>query len=188
MVRPRAHAPEHFGCQHNFRPSSAALREPSSDNLFCPSLPQLPTIHIGCIKEINAEFQRSIHDRETLRLAGLWTEIHCAQAEWADFYAGSAEMDVFHRRGSNISVYAKRNIGPKQSELGRLRWLRPFSSDRMVRWRCLLSYISVPLPGLTKGGKGKCIGWTIRKVVLNRTASVSTQGIPTRVSRCSGRW
>src|SRR5215208_551856 len=153
MVRPRAHAPEHFRCQHNFRPSSAAQREPSSDNLFCPSLSQLPTIHIGCIKEINAEFQRSIHDRETLRLAGLWTEIHCAQAEWADFYAGSAEMDVFHRRGSNISVYAKRNIGPKQSELGRLRWLRPFSSDRMGRWRCLLSYISVPLPGLTKGGK-----------------------------------
>jgi len=56
----------------------AALLKPTPNNGFCDPLACFAAVYIGCIEEINAWFQGTIHNGETVCFAGLGAKIHCA--------------------------------------------------------------------------------------------------------------
>jgi hypothetical protein len=97
MIRPVAHAPVDFRGEDDLASPAAALREPTADDLFRPSLAELPSIHVRRIEKIQPGVERPVHDRETVGLVGLRTEIHRAQAQAADLDPRSTELHILHR-------------------------------------------------------------------------------------------
>ena len=81
LVRPVAHAPVHLRGDDHFLAPPAALGKPASDNLLGDAFADLPAVDIGGIEEINAQFERLIHDGEGIFLFRLWAEVHRPQAQ-----------------------------------------------------------------------------------------------------------
>ena len=73
-----------------------ALREPSADDLFRHPFAELPTVDIGRIEEVDTEIECAVHDLIAVGFGGLRAEVHGAEAEPADFQAGTPEMGVVH--------------------------------------------------------------------------------------------
>src|SRR5215510_4949672 len=86
LIRPVAHTAVHFRRQHDLVTTTTALGKPTTEDLFGPPLTDLPAIDIRRIKEVDTEFERAIHDRETVRFTRFRTEVHRAEAEPADFH------------------------------------------------------------------------------------------------------
>jgi hypothetical protein len=97
-----AHAPEHFGSQHDLFAPTATLGQPAPDNLFGNAFTEFPTVNIRRVEKVNAQFQRSIHDGKAVGLGGLRAEVHRAQRQAADFKAGTAKMGIFDSHDNKI--------------------------------------------------------------------------------------
>ncbi len=84
-------------CEHNRVAAAAALRQPAPDNLLGEPLLYRPAVDVSRVEEIDAEFQRPVHDRETVLFRGMPAKIHRSKTDIADQYAVLAQPSVFHR-------------------------------------------------------------------------------------------
>lgn len=74
----------HFCGQNGGVPAFPIERKPAANDLFCMTMLYPATVDIGCIKEIDAEFERTIHDLVALFFAGVPAEVHGTQTQVAD--------------------------------------------------------------------------------------------------------
>jgi len=78
--------------------ADAVLCEPTADDLLGDATTGLPAVDVGGVEEVEAELERSVHDREALALSRLWTEVHRAEAEAAHLESRAPELHVLHDR------------------------------------------------------------------------------------------
>src|SRR5690606_34925296 len=79
--------------EHDALPAVAGgLGEPAADDLLGASGVAGPAVDVGGVEEVDAQFQRAVHDGEAVGLAGLGAEVHGAQADRADEHAAAAEV------------------------------------------------------------------------------------------------
>src|SRR5690606_34478266 len=101
-----AHLAVDLGGEDDLLAPAAALREPAPDDLL--SMAEIAllaplTVAVGRVKEVDAEVERLVHDGEAVRLRGLRTEVHRAQAQRADLQAGASKVDVVHAFSSSCA-------------------------------------------------------------------------------------
>src|SRR4029079_16611797 len=95
-IRPIPHAPVHLGRKHDLFPSTATLCKPTAENLFGPSLSELPPVDVRRVKKVHSQLQRTVHDRHAARFGGLRSKIHGAETEPAHLDARAPELYVLH--------------------------------------------------------------------------------------------
>src|SRR6188508_1760303 len=95
-IRPIPHAPVHLGRKHDLFPSTAALRKPTAENLFGPSLSELPPVDVRRVEKVHSQLQRTVHDRHAVRFGGLRPKIHGAETEPAHLDARAPQLYVLH--------------------------------------------------------------------------------------------
>src|SRR5262249_1388241 len=88
VVRSLAHAALDLGRQDDLLAPPAALLEPATDDLLGHALTRLPAVDVRGVEEVEAQLERMVHDGEAVRLAGVRTEVHGAEAERAHPNAG----------------------------------------------------------------------------------------------------
>jgi hypothetical protein len=81
------HATEDFGRQYDLLASSPTLREVAAQDLLGDTLTRLPTIDIGGVPKVDAQFQGVVHDLVAVFLGRLRAEVHRPQTEATDFQA-----------------------------------------------------------------------------------------------------
>ena len=96
VVGPVRHGAEHLRGQHHLFPSAAALGQPTSHNLLCGARTLVAPVPVGGVKEVDAQFQRLVHDGPRIRLGGLRPKVHGAEAQLADLQSGTAKTSVAH--------------------------------------------------------------------------------------------
>ncbi len=87
LIRPLTYPTEDLRRQNDLFTTPAALREPTAHDLLGPALSHLPAIDVCRIEKIDSQFQRPIHNGETVRLARLRPEVHGAETESADLHS-----------------------------------------------------------------------------------------------------
>ena len=93
----------------------AAFSEPTADDFLCPAAVPGAAVDVGGIEEVNAVLTGGIHDSVGSGLLGLWTEVHCPQAQPGDLEAGPAQMGVLH---GNVLWFARGYIWLKEATAG----------------------------------------------------------------------
>ena len=116
LVRPVAHAPVHLCGHHHFLAPAAALGKPASHNLLGGAFADLPAVDIGGIEEINAEFERLIHNGEGVFLFRLGPEVHRPQAQPGNLQASPAKLCVFHIYLQKITLFEREQMGNRVHE------------------------------------------------------------------------
>ena len=89
VVRVLAHLPAHLGGEDD--PLAPALERLADDPLAFAL-----HVDIGCVEEIDALSNGVVHDREAVRLAGLFPEHHGAEADARHPKGCSGQFPVFH--------------------------------------------------------------------------------------------
>ncbi len=79
IVRTIPHCVVNLGRQNHLVPASAALGQPTPDNLFRNPLAHFPAIHVGGVEKIDSHFQRFVHQGKAVFFSGMPAEIHCAE-------------------------------------------------------------------------------------------------------------
>ncbi len=77
-------------------PTTAALGEPAPQHVLDPFAPDLESVHVGRVDQVDAVLVRAVHDREGLRLRGDGTEAVGLDPQSAHEEARTAKVRVFH--------------------------------------------------------------------------------------------
>jgi len=78
----------------------AALLEPSTENALGDALALLAAVDVGCVEELDAQFQGLVHDGKAVGFGGAGAEVHRTQAQAGNLQAGAAECRVLHAASS----------------------------------------------------------------------------------------
>jgi len=103
VVNARPHHTVHFGCEDDAI-SPIALGKPSANDLLRLAAALRLPIAIGSVKEVDAQFQRALHNRVALRLRSARTEVHRPQTEATDAQPSAAQFCVLHVHTSDLST------------------------------------------------------------------------------------
>jgi hypothetical protein len=83
-------------CQYDGVAAAAALRQPAPDDFLGRPVLDVPAVNIGRVEEIDAEFQRPVHDPEAVLFRGVPAEVHRAETDIADQHPVIAQTSMFH--------------------------------------------------------------------------------------------
>ena len=84
VVRPIGHWSVQLGGKYNLVAPIAAEREPVANDFFGGANAEVSAVTIGGVEEVDAQLERSIHDGVRVGLRGLGSEVHRAEAQFAD--------------------------------------------------------------------------------------------------------
>jgi hypothetical protein len=120
VVRAGAHRLVDLGRENDPLPAPA-LGEPAADDLLRGAEALLhvrglrAAVDVGGVEEVDALFERLVHDREAGRLVGDPAEVHRPEREPADLQARASEVRVLHRmlvvraHGRSSTLIARRS-------------------------------------------------------------------------------
>ena len=90
------HFAVNLGREDDFFAPSATLGKPAADDFFGDALALLPAVDVGGVEEIDADFERLVHDGEAVGLGRLRTEVHGAETKIGNSETAATEVYVFH--------------------------------------------------------------------------------------------
>jgi hypothetical protein len=103
IVRPGAHRLVQLRSENDAIATATILSEPAADDLLrdAETLLHVRTlwsaIDVGRVEEVDAGFERRVHDLEAGGFAGQLPEVHGAERQPADLQARAAQRCVLHR-------------------------------------------------------------------------------------------
>ncbi len=112
-VRPAVAPVEDLGGEHDLLPPLPALGEPATDD----RLGLAAAVDVGRVEEVDALFERRVHDGEAVGLVGPRAEVHRAEAQRAHPQAGSPECSVLH--DTLLWLNGRTPCGPTEADAGR---------------------------------------------------------------------
>jgi len=95
-VRPLAHAAIDLSGDDHLLAPPAALDKPAPEDVLGDAFADLPAVNVSRIEEVDAQFERLVHDGEGIGFAGLRAEVHRAETKAGHFQAGAAKLGEFH--------------------------------------------------------------------------------------------